>query len=140
MRKYKFLFVFSLSILGFVFANAADIVPCKEPVKPCIDPVKKSIINGEINHATSKKPIKQVSVTAMLDSKKEKVASTDNRGFYNFDDLKPGIYTFIFQKTGYKKVTKENVMVKVDETFMLDIEMIEDEYGNIPTPFHFINE
>lgn len=140
MRKFKFLFVFTLTFFALAAAHANDTEPCRGTMKPCTDPVKKSIINGEINHATSKKPIKQVSIIAMLDSKKEKTAASDTRGYYTFEDLKPGIYTLVFQKSGFKKVTKENVVVKIDESFMLDIEMIEDEYGNIPTPFHFINE
>ena len=35
--------------------------------------------------------------------KKEKVVITDGTGAYSFDDLKPGVYKFVFEKEGYKK-------------------------------------
>lgn len=126
----------AVCLLGFLFSHACD------PGGPWINinPAKKHIINGAVNHAESKKPLKEVNVTAYLDSKREKAVTSDAKGYFAFDDLKPGIYTLIFQKSGYKKVTREKVIVKIDETFLLDIEMIEDEYGSIPSPFHFSNE
>ena len=133
MKKYKLILCVSFCLFGFLFSQANDIVA------PETNPAKKNIINGAINSAESKKPIKDVNIIAYLDAKREKVVTSDTKGNYAFDDLKPGTSTLIFQKTGYKKVTREKVVVKIDETFLLDIEMIEDEYGTIPSPFHFSN-
>lgn len=133
MKKYKLILCVSFCLFGFLFSHANDIIA------PELNPAKKNIINGAINSAESKKPIKDVNIIAYLDTKREKVVTSDIKGNYAFDDLKPGTYTLIFQKSGYKKVTREKVIVKFDETFLLDIEMIEDEYGNIPSPFHFSN-
>ena len=54
------------------------------------------------------------------------------------EEMKPGTYKFVFEKAGYKKVTKEKVVVKTDEAFQLNIEMIENSsYDLMPSPFHF---
>src|SRR4029453_1661419 len=99
---------------------------------------KKEDILGMVMNADGKKPLKDVSITAYLSSKKEKVVITDITGAYAFDDLKPGIYKFVFEKEGYKKVVKEKVAVKVDEAFQLDIEMLEDNVDVMPSPSHFL--
>lgn len=113
------------------FANDTD--PGAGPCKG-----KKDDVNGVVIDADEKKPLKDVSITAYLTSKKEKVVLTDEDGGYAFDELKPGTYKFVFEKTGYKKVVKEKVVVKVDEGFQLRVEMLEDkDSGLMPSPFHF---
>jgi hypothetical protein len=84
--------------------------------------------------------LKDVTVTAYLVSKKEKMVMTDDAGSFAFDELKPGTYKFVFEKSGFKKVTKEKIVVKTDEGFQLNIEMIENTstgYDIMPSPFHF---
>ena len=122
----------AISLLGFVAAKANT-----DP-EPCKDPKKVDEINGIILHAENKKPLKDVCITAYLVSKKEKAIVTDEDGGYAFDDLKPGTYKFVFEKVGFKRVTKEKVVIKTDETFLLNIEMIENkDYELMPSPFHF---
>lgn len=119
----------ALGLFGFVAANAGDCKP---------DGDKKNEINGTVFHAESKKPLKDVSVTAYLLSKKEQVMKTDDLGTFAFDELKSGIYKFVFEKAGYKKITKEQVIIKTDEAFLLNIEMIESkDFEIMPSPFHF---
>ncbi len=99
---------------------------------------RKYLVNGTVVHADNKKPMKGVSITAVLASKKEKTALTDEGGSFNFDELKPGTYKFIFEKAGYKKITKENITIKEDDTYQLNVEMIEqDSFDIIPSPFSF---
>ncbi|HEU4574208.1 MAG TPA: carboxypeptidase-like regulatory domain-containing protein [Chitinophagaceae bacterium] len=99
---------------------------------------KKYDINGNVIHSENKKPIRNVNVTAYISSKKEKVVITDGNGNYAFDDLKPGTYKFVFEKEGFKKVVKEKVIIKTDESFQLNIEMIEsNDFDLVPTPLHF---
>ena len=112
--KPKFLLLISFFVLGSLIAKANT------------DPGKKDDIMGSVIGAEGKKPLKDVCITAYLCSKKEKVVITDGTGAYSFDDLKPGVYKFVFEKEGYKKVIKEKVTVKVDEGFQLDIEMLQD--------------
>ena len=57
---------------------------------------KKTDIAGGVFHSDSRKPINNVSVTAYLTSKREKIAFTDGNGSYAFDDLKPGTYKLVF--------------------------------------------
>ncbi|HUM96627.1 MAG TPA: carboxypeptidase-like regulatory domain-containing protein [Chitinophagaceae bacterium] len=97
---------------------------------------KKDELNGVVVHAETKKPLKDVSITAILVSKKEKTTATDDDGNFNFDQLKPGTYKFIFEKSGYRKVTKEKIIIKTDEAFQMNIEMMEaEEYDIMPSPF-----
>jgi uncharacterized membrane protein len=127
--KPKTLLLIATFVLGSLIAKAK--------VDP--DPGRKDDIMGSVMNAEGKKPLKDVSITAYLSSKKEKVVITDGTGAYAFDDLKPGIYKFVFEKEGYKKVVKEKVTVKVDEAFQLDIEMLEDNSADVmPSPSHFL--
>ena len=122
----------TICLLGFVITKANT--------NPGEGNGKKDDLNGIVIHSDTKKPLKDVCVTAYLSSKKEKVAVTDEEGNFSFDELKPGTYKFIFEKTGFKKVTKEKVIVKTDEGFQLNIEMIENsEIDLMPSPFHFLN-
>jgi Carboxypeptidase regulatory-like domain len=99
---------------------------------------KKDELNGYVYHSETKKPMKDVSVTAVLVSKKERVVVTDDAGSFSFDELKPGTYKFIFEKAGFKRITREKVVIKTDEAFQMNIEMIENnDFEIMPSPFHF---
>ena len=127
------IFLLAISLLGFAVAKANT-----DPVDPCNDKNKKNEINGVILHSENKKPLKDVIVTAYFASKKEKIVQTCDDGNYAFDELKPGTYKFVFEKAGFKRITKEKVVVKTDEAFQLNIEMIEsNDFDLMPSPFHF---
>lgn len=98
----------------------------------------KDEMNGIVIHAESRKPLKEVTVTAYLhSSKKEKIVITNPEGGFNFDELKPGVYKFVFEKTGFKKVTRDKIVIKTDETYQLQVEMIEmGDYELLPSPFN----
>ena len=119
----------SVSLLGFMCAKAHNGDPGNG---------KKDELNGVVIHSETKKPLKDVSVTAVLVAKKEKIVMTEEDGSFAFDELKPGVYKFIFEKAGYKKITKEKVVIKTDEAFQLNIEMIEsNDFDIVPSPFSF---
>jgi len=125
--KPKFLLLISFFVLGSLITKANT------------DPGKKDDIMGSVIGAEGKKPLKDVCITAYLCSRKEKVVITDGTGAYSFDDLKPGVYKFVFEKEGYKKVIREKVTVKVDEGFQLDIEMLQDTSTDVmPSTSHFL--
>ena len=126
--------IFLLAIGLLVFAGAkANTDPDPRSDKKRVDEV-----NGIIFDSDHKKPLKDVTITAYSVSKKEKSVQTDDTGNYAFDELKPGIYKFVFEKAGFKKVTKEKVVIKTDETFQLNIEMIGTaDLEMMPSPFHF---
>lgn len=131
--KPKFLLL-AIGILGFGVAKANV-----DPDPPCVEKGKKNDIAGLVVQADSKKPLKDVNITAYLVSnKKEKSVQTDEVGSYAFDELKPGVYKFVFEKAGFKRVTKEKVVIKTDEAFQLNIEMIESkDFDLVPSPLHF---
>ncbi len=125
------LFLLGLSLLGFVAAKAAGIGPGPGDGK-------KDDINGVVVHAETRKPLKDVSITAYNVTKKEKVVLTDEDGIFSFDELKPGTYKFVFEKAGFRKATKEKVVVKTDEGFLMNIEMIENnDFHIMPSPGSF---
>ncbi|HUR66669.1 MAG TPA: carboxypeptidase-like regulatory domain-containing protein [Chitinophagaceae bacterium] len=132
--KQKFLLL-GFSLLGFVAVKAAG----KDPGPgPGPGDGKKDDVNGFVIHAETRKPLKDVSITAYNVTKKEKVVITEEDGSFSFDDLKPGTYKFVFEKAGYRKSTKEKVVVKTDEGFQLNIEMIENkDFDIIPSPGSF---
>ncbi len=125
------LFLLAFSLLGFVVARANNDDP--EPGNK-----RKDDVNGFVVHSDTKRPMKDVSVTAYFVSKKEKIVVTDEDGSFAFDDLKPGTYKFVFEKAGFRKITKEKVVIKTDEAYQLNIEMIEsNDFDIMPSPSHF---
>ncbi len=72
-----------------------------------------------------------------LELRKETVLAPGVTRSLVFHPLKPGTYKFVFEKAGFRKITKEKVVVKTDEGFQLNIEMIENsEYEIMPSPFN----
>jgi hypothetical protein len=131
--KIKLLLLSCFVIFASVIAKAAPAPTEKN------EATKKNDINGGVFHNETKKPISNVSVTAYLThNKKEKVILSDGNGNYAFDDLKPGIYKFVFEKDGYKKVTKEKIIIRTDDGFQLNIEMVEEkDFDFVPGAFTF---
>lgn len=130
MNKKLFLLLISACLYVSSYAAGND---TKDPEADG----KKEELNGTVIHSETKKPLVGVTVTAVLASKKEKTVITDEDGGFSFDELKPGIYKFVFEKSGYKKTTKEKIVVKTDDTFQLKIEMTEaDQYDIMPSPFN----
>ena len=131
--KLKILLLFAICTIGCLRSKAADI----EPGNP-----GKSIneVAGNIYDGDSKKALREVTVTAYSANKKEKFVITDEYGRFEFDELKTGIYKLVFEKEGYRKVIREKVSVKTDETFQMRIEMIEaDGFDLMPSPFQFFD-
>lgn len=119
--KIKLLLLIGFAVFASLAAKANN-----DPGESAENTKKSDILGGVFNSGT-RKPLNSVSVTAYLTSKKEKTVITDGNGNYSFDDLKPGTYRLVFEKEGYKKVTKDKVMIKTDDGFQLNIEMMEQE-------------
>ncbi len=99
---------------------------------------KKIDIAGGVLHSETKKPLGNVNVIAYSASKKEKAVLTDGNGNYSFNDLKPGTYKLVFEKDGFKRVTKDKVLIRSDEGCQLNIMMDEeDAFQILPGLFHF---
>ena len=131
--KLKTLLLSFSFITGCLNSNASVILP-EIPGKGI------SEVSGSIVDSDTKKPLKEVTITAYLDSKKEKFVMTDELGKFDFDELKSGTYKIVFEKDGYKKVTKEKVIVKTDETFQMQIEMIEiQDFDMMPSIKYFFD-
>jgi hypothetical protein len=123
-----------IGVLGCLFVNATEIDPNEGPGKGVDE------MNGNVVDAETKKPLKDVTITAYTASKKEKYVLTDDQGKYGFEDLKPGIYKIVFEREGYKKVTREKIVIRTDETFQMNIEMIENpDFNLMPSPFHLMD-
>ena len=132
--KQRILLLFAICTLGCLQSKAGN---CTKPGNPgkSINEVAGNIVDGD-----SKKPLREVTVTAYSLNKKEKFVLTDEYGRFEFDELKTGVYKIVFEKEGYRKVVKEKVSVKTDETFQMRIEMIEaDGFDLMPSPFQFFD-
>jgi 5-hydroxyisourate hydrolase-like protein (transthyretin family) len=131
--KHKILLLSIISIACSMQSSAADLGT---------DGIPKEIneLEGSIIDLDSKKPLKDVSVTAYLSSKKEKQVVTDEFGRFGFDDMKSGVYKIVFEKDGYRKVIKEKINIKAYETFQFKIEMTESgSFDLMPSHFHFFD-
>lgn len=101
---------------------------------------KKSDVAGGVIHQETKKPLMNVSITAYSTYKKEKVVLTNSHGNFSFDDLKPGNYKFVFEKEGYKKVTKEKYVAHPDEAQQINVQLEEHaSFDFMPGPSHFFD-
>ena len=131
--KHKILLLTFAGITGCLQSTATDTTTPDFP---------KEIneLSGSIVDLDSKKPLKDVSVTAYLSSKKEKQVVSDEFGRFGFDEMKSGVYKIVFEKEGYRKVIKEKVNIKADETFQFKIEMSESgEFNLMPSHFTFFD-
>ena len=132
--KQRILLLFAICVLGCLQSKAENCIKPGNPGKS-INEVAGNIIDGD-----SKKPLREVTVTAYSLNKKEKFVLTDEFGRFEFDELKTGVYKIVFEKEGYRKVVKEKVSVKTDESFQMRIEMIEaDGFDLMPSPFQFFD-
>ncbi len=131
--KLKILLLTFTGITGCLQSTAADTESPELP-KDIIE------VSGSILDIDTKKPLKDVSVTAYLSSKKEKQVTTDEFGKFEFNEMKTGVYKVVFEKEGYRKVIKEKINIKEDEPVLFRIEMIESgDFDLVPTHFHFFN-
>ena len=127
-----------LTLLALAFIGCTTAQANNRGDDPGTGTGKKQDVLGFVVHAETKKPVKDVSVTAYNVTKKEKVVLTDDDGSFSFDELKPGTYRFIFEKSGYRKATREKVVIKSDEAYQMNIEMIEiPDLDIMPSPIHF---
>jgi len=130
--KQRILLLIAICTLGCLKSRANNIEP--------INPGKVNEVTGSIVDGDSKKPLGEVTVTAYSANKKEKFVITDETGRFEFDELKTGVYKLVFEKAGYRKVVREKISVKTDETFQMRIEMIEaDGFDLMPSPFQFFD-
>lgn len=131
--KHKILLLTFVAITGCLQSTATNVEPLESP---------KEIneLSGNIVDLDSKKPLKDVSVTAYLSSKKEMHVVTDEFGKFEFDVMKSGVYKIVFEKEGYRKVIKEKINIKADETFQFKIEMSETgDFNLMPSHFTFFD-
>ncbi len=116
--KHRILLLSIIGLMSCVFASATGIDPKDGPGKG-------DEMSGNVFDAETKKPLREVTITAYVGSRKEKYVLSDELGRYGFDDLKPGTYKIVFEREGYKKIVREKIIIKADETFQMNIEMIE---------------
>lgn len=133
--KHRILLLIAICTLGCLQSKATEINPIDPGTPGKINEVSGSIVDGD-----SKKPLQNVTVTAYSTTRKEKFVITDESGRFEFDELKTGTYKLVFEKDGYRKVIREKVAIKTDETFQMRIEMIEAEgFDLMPSPFQFFD-
>lgn len=140
MRKNYLLFALVFVAFTFFAKSAAAIdgtgVTENKEIK---ENKKKSDILGTVYHNESRKPLRDVVVTAYFRDRKESRATTDHQGNYSFADLKPGIYRLVFERDGFRKVSRDKVMIKTENGFQLDIAMEElNDFEWIPGVFNFL--
>jgi len=134
--KYK-LFFLTLAFTATAFVAKANTT---DPSATGTEDTKKTDIAGGVLHTDTRKPLSNVSVTAYSSAKKEQVVYTDANGYYAFEELKAGTYKLVFEKNGYKKVTRDKVTIRPDQGCQLNVEMKkEEEFRILPGSFFEFN-
>jgi hypothetical protein len=124
MRSLKLL-ITCLLLIGATQVNAESNRPSES-------------VFGKIFSEDSNKPLKDVTITAVLLNKKEKFTLSDTEGEYGISEMKPGVYKIIFEKDGYRKVVKDRVTIKANTQIEMNIEMEQNSFFNLaPSPMHF---
>jgi hypothetical protein len=124
MRSLKLLFTFVL------LTSASQIHAEKK--------LASEMVFGKIFSDETSKPLKDVTITAVLLNKKEKYTISDADGEFGLTELKPGVYKIIFEKDGYRKIVKDKITVKANSQIELNIEMEQNMYFDLaPSPLHF---
>ena len=78
-----------------------------------------SIVGTITDASGAPTPDAQVTLTN-LDTSEKRVLSSSSEGLYQFVNLNPGRYRMEVQKTGFKRVTREPVVVEVQTTTKID--------------------
>ena len=131
----KWLLTCLLIVISFVSGATGNFPP-----ETAENNIGKSDVEGGVLDYESKKPLGNVTVTVFANNKKEKSAFTDLQGNFSFEDLKPGTYKFVFEKEGYKKVTKEKTIIRADEALQLNVNMQEhNSFDFMPGPSSLID-
>ena len=80
-------------------------------------------INGTLSDPTSN-VISGAKVTLVNTATAEaRTATTNDSGFYQFDNLPPGQYRISVQQSGFKQLTRENIELQVDSTLRINLEL-----------------
>ena len=83
------------------------------------------VVSGNVVDASTKKPIAEVTITAIHDvSKIEHIMITDCNGNFKINQLPTGNYKLKFEKDNYRSLEKKNVNIKQESTTKLSIEIV----------------
>jgi len=133
--RLKYLLLSGIACLGILTSQATGTDPNGTDNG---EKNKKVDMLGSVVNSNTKKALSNVNITAYRDSRKEISFVTDCTGTFLFDELKGGEYKIVFEKEGYKKVTREKVQISPDEAFRMNVEMVEESaFDLLPSPFHF---
>ena len=113
------------------------------PLSNCVfasqdgDGTKESMISGSVSDASSKKPVKGVtiSITTAKD-KVEKLVTTDASGQFIIPKLPAGEVTIILEKKGYKTYRKEKFVIREGMQVKLKVDMSNEREHEDSNLFH----
>lgn len=114
--KKKALFSALVLMLGMAMISNVSFAQQKD--------VSTATISGKVVKASTNEALSGVEVQLKgLDKK----ATTDQKGTYSFDGLKPGTYTVVVEAEGYKTWKKEVKLNSEDKTLDIKLEASMDE-------------
>lgn len=113
------MYKFSLTLL-FLFALAA--------LSQAGNGIETGTVTGTVVHAETKKPVANVSLSAVLHNcGYRKAIVTDAQGNFIMKHVPEGEHILLIDKRGYKIYRKEGVQVKRGTSLRLYIELLSDE-------------
>ncbi|PTL78164.1 VWA domain-containing protein [Vitiosangium sp. GDMCC 1.1324] len=86
-----------------------------------------SVIIGMVISAETKKPLRDVVVTATSPSLQgEQVVVTDAQGNFRFPQLPPGVYTLRFDRESFRPFSRSDIQLRPDSTIRVKVELLPD--------------
>jgi hypothetical protein len=83
------------------------------------------VLTGTVVDASDKKPAKDTVVTATSPALQgEQVVVTDDSGFFRIPDLPAGTYTLLFEKDGYRSITRAEIALRTEITLRVNAELL----------------
>lgn len=112
------------------------------PLSNCVfanqdgDGTKASVISGSVSDASSKKPVKGVTISIASKDKIEKLVTTDASGQFVIPKLSAGEVTIILEKKGYKTYRKEKFVIREGMQVKIKIDMSNEKEVEDVNLFH----
>ncbi|MBJ6760677.1 mucoidy inhibitor MuiA family protein [Myxococcaceae bacterium JPH2] len=99
---------------------------------PANPPVGEGSFVGTITSAESRKPLRDVVVSATSSSlESERDTVTDTQGRYSLAHLPPGTYTLRFESESLRPYARADIALRAGSSLMVNVEMLPDSFTQI---------
>ncbi len=124
-----------LSLLSMSFSDSAS-----QNHYPAYMYSESGILKGKVIDANTKDAVENALVILYHDNTKLLTIHTSVDGIFSFDGLPANVYTIIIKKDNYFEIKKSNIIIEIDKTTELILEISIDESAIIEQPIDIEEE